>query len=314
MGPWVYGRLSGRRRALPVERMLLGRHEMTFDFGQARLDTRRAEDRSLLGWVLNQLVYWQVASARGARRLERAPDIGAGRFLAERASRDLAGVESLLDALRIVGRAPSRAHPLVRRLAERGAEDLPPHAVFAGLAVGEGSLLMFLYALADLVDQRRIRGHLEAAAERAAEAVDYGERRVMDLVAARPRVGLRLAGDAFAHLYELRLLGRLVAVGHGHPILAFGPAFADRVAGSGEKRLVRLGLLPARFEGYGSVTRAAVVGGHLAGVALGGIARLPRKLLPFAGRSRRLTDVYLDDPLVRRYRLTVVSGAGSEAA
>ena len=67
--------------------MLLTREEMTFDFGGARFDPQA--DRTVLGWLLNQFLYGEVAANQIGEWLYEAPDLESARFLARQAVEEL---------------------------------------------------------------------------------------------------------------------------------------------------------------------------------------------------------------------------------
>ena len=65
--------------------MLLTRDEMTFPFGEAKLDPQR--DRDLLEWMFNQFLYGEITGIQVGHWLYDAPDFEAAKFLARQSLR-----------------------------------------------------------------------------------------------------------------------------------------------------------------------------------------------------------------------------------
>src|SRR5262245_22306115 len=120
---------------------------MSFDFGGARLDPLR--DRAVLGWLMNQFLYGEVAANQIGEWLFEAPDLNAARFLARQAVEELQHVDSFLRIMTLLGVQPAPAHPLVRFLVTgmKGAS-WPEHVALV-MAAGEGLVLTALYGIID---------------------------------------------------------------------------------------------------------------------------------------------------------------------
>ena len=123
---------------------------MSFDFGGARLDP--VADRAVLGWLLNQFLYGEVAANQIGEWLFEAPDLEAARFLARQAVEELQHVDSFLRIMALVDVSPSAAHRVVRFLVTGMKAGSWSEHVALIMAAGEGMVLMALYALIDTLD------------------------------------------------------------------------------------------------------------------------------------------------------------------
>src|SRR5213075_3021145 len=74
--------------------MLLTREEMTFDFGDAKLEPVR--DRELLEWMFNQFLYGEVTGIQVGHWLYEAPDMEAAKFLARQSLEEMQHVDNFL--------------------------------------------------------------------------------------------------------------------------------------------------------------------------------------------------------------------------
>src|SRR5881398_971244 len=155
--------------------MLLTREEMTFDFGGAKLEPGR--DRDLLEWMFNQFLYGEVTGIQCGHWLYDAPDLEAARFFARQAVEEFQHVDNFLRILDLLGEPPASAHRLVRFLSTGMMPGSFEEHVCLEMALGEGFVLMALYAVIDTIDHAGIREILERAVRQEERHVDFGERR-----------------------------------------------------------------------------------------------------------------------------------------
>ena len=139
--------------------MLLSRQEMTFDFGTARLSAER--DRALLGWIVNQFLYGEVTGIQCGHWLYEAPDLDAARFFSRQAVEEFQHVDNFLRILDLLGEAPAPPHRIVRFLSTGMMPASFEEHVCLEMALGEGFVLMALYAVIDTIDHPGIREILE---------------------------------------------------------------------------------------------------------------------------------------------------------
>src|SRR5437899_2072564 len=217
--------------------MLLSRDEMTFDFGGARLDPAR--DRALLGWVMSQFLYGEVTGIQCGHWLYEAPDLDAARFFARQAVEEFQHVDNFLRILEMLGERPARAHPLVRFLTSGMMPASFEEHVCLEMAMGEGFVLMALYAVIDTLDHPEIREILVRAVRQEERHVEFGERRTAQALREKPGLRRRLLGLSVVSSWAVRRLGRFMQsrLPRDHPVLRQLPAFVDFTVDCGELRL-----------------------------------------------------------------------------
>jgi len=278
--------------------MLLTREEMTFAFGEVRLDAVR--DRELLVWIFNQFLYGEVTGIQVGHWLYRSPTLDAANFLARQAVEELGHVDRFREILAILGGTPERPHPAVRFLSTGMMGDDWAEHVCLEMALGEGYVLNVLYALIDTLDHEEIRSILRRATRQEEGHVAFGEAETQRAIDKNPRIHGRLLGLAMWSLTAIEVLARAVErrADEHHLVLEQLPAFLRHVRGTAELRLDRLGLLQHPISEMGFLTRS----GKMGAAALGHLAR---RLWP--GRRPRLTKTYLKDSRLRSrgHELTV---------
>ena len=243
--------------------MLLTREEMTFDFGGARFDPEA--DRAVLGWLLNQFLYGEVAANQIGEWLYEAPDLESARFLARQAVEELQHVDSFIRIMTLLHTQPGPAHPIVRFLVTGLKATSWPEHVALIMAAGEGM-------------------------------------RVAD---GRPGIRRRLLGLSIASLWAVRRLGASMErrfATSGSAVMRQLPGFARAVAATHELRLRRMGLLDRPLVEVPVWRQIVLVIEAHVGKLLGRAGRLLAAPLRALGvlRRRRLTDVYLADPALLR--------------
>jgi hypothetical protein len=272
--------------------MLLSREEMTFDWGGARLSPGR--DRALLGWVMNQFLYGEVTGIQCGHWLYDAPDLDAARFFARQAVEEFQHVDNFLRILDLLGEKPAPPHRLVRFLSTGMMPATFEEHVCLEMAMGEGFVLMALYAVIDTIDHGGIRDILTRAVRQEERHVDFGERRTAAAIRDKPALRRRLLGLSLVSTWAVRRLGRFLErkLPVDHPVLHRLPEFLDFAVDCGELRLRRMGIVDEPVQNLSLATKtAAVVGAWAASVA-----SLPLRLLP----RKRLTETYLRDPAISR--------------
>ncbi len=271
--------------------MLLTREEMTFDFHGARLLPDR--DRKLLAWVTNQFLYGEVTGIQCGHWLYDAPDLSAARFFSRQAVEEFQHVDNFLRILDLLGEEPAPAHRLVRFLSTGMMPSGFEEHVCLEMALGEGFVLMALYAVIDTISHDEIRSILLRAVKQEERHVEFGEERTLRVVRDRPALRRRLLGLSLVSMWAVR---RLVAFMRSrlpaHEVLSQLPAFLEFSLSCAEKRLLRMGVLTRPLAELGIVDRGLAVA-EAYGTSL---ATAPLRLLP----KKRLTDTYLRDPAIMR--------------
>jgi bacterioferritin (cytochrome b1) len=270
--------------------MLLSREEMTFDFRGARLDP--ASDRKVLAWMMNQFLYGEVTGIQCGHWLYDAPDLEAARFFSRQAVEEFQHVDNFLRILELLGEQPAPAHGMVRFLSSGMMPATFEEHVCLEMALGEGFVLMALYAIIDTLEHEEIRAILQRAVKQEERHVDFGERRTMAALRGRPALRRRLLGLSLVSTWAVRRLGAFMRsrLPADHPVLSLLPQFLDFTVACAEKRLLHMGVLTTPFANLGALEKAAAVA-EAYGTSL---LSTPLRLLP----RKRLTDTYLRDPAV----------------
>jgi hypothetical protein len=283
--------------------MLLTRAEMTFDFGGARFDPEA--DRAVLGWLLNQFLYGEVAANQIGEWLFEAPDLASARFLARQAVEELQHVDNFIRIMGLLGTEPAPAHPLIRFLVTGLKATSWPEHVALIMAAGEGMVLSIFYALIDTLDHPAAVEILRRATRQEEGHVEFGERQTMRVVEGKPHLRRRLLGFNILSLWSVQRLGASMQRTFGDgpsAVMRQLPGFARAVASSHELRLRRMGLLDRPLAEVPTWRQLLLVAEAHAGKVLGRVLALLVSPLRALGllRRRRLTDVYLGDPDLRR--------------
>jgi len=271
--------------------MLLSRQEMTFDFGGARLSA--AHDRALLGWIVNQFLYGEVTGIQCGHWLYEAPDLDAARFFSRQAVEEFQHVDNFLRILDLLGESPAPPHRIVRFLSTGMMPASFEEHVCLEMALGEGFVLMALYAVIDTIDHPGIREILERAVRQEERHVDFGERRTREAIARNPRLRRPLLGLSLVSTWAVRRLSRFMRkrLPAGHPVLQQLPAFVEFAVERSELRLLRMGVAKVPPSQMPFARKGAAVA-----LAYGrSLATAPLRLLP----RKRLTETYLRDPSLR---------------
>src|SRR6266550_891898 len=164
--------------------MLLTREEMTFPFGDAKLEPDR--DRDVLEWMFNQFLYGEITGIQCGHWLYDAPDLEAARFFSRQAVEEFQHVDNFVRILELLGEEPAPAHRMVRFLSTGMMPSSFAEHVCLEMALGEGFVLMALYAVIDILDHDEIREILSRAVRQEERHVDFGERRTAAAIRGRP--------------------------------------------------------------------------------------------------------------------------------
>jgi hypothetical protein len=288
--------------------MLLSREEMAFDFGGAKLDPMHdPRDREAIVWAVQQFLYGEITGIQIGHWLFNAPDLEAARFLSRQAVEEFQHVGNFLRILEILGARPGQASWPVRFLATTlMGGDFAEHVAME-MALGEGLVLQSFYAMIDTVDEPEIVAILRRAVKQEERHVEFGEQRTMRVIQGKPWLKRRLLGLALVTLWgvsrlEAVMKSRLPAE---HPALRQLPGLVRHSVRVAEIRLTRIGLCDRPLSSIPTWRKVLYVVEAYAGKLAGGLVGLVLAvvLLPLraAGffRPKRLTDTYLDDPLVR---------------
>jgi Fe2+ transport system protein FeoA len=161
------------------------------------------------------------------------------------------------------------------------------------MALGEGFVLMALYAIVDTIDHPEIRSILQRAVKQEERHVEFGEERTVQAIRARPALRRRLLGLSLVSMWAVRRLGAFMQKRLPvQPVLSQLPAFLDFTAERAEQRLLRMGVLGRPLREMGALEKSLAVA-EAYGASL---LRLPLRLVP----RKRLTETYLEDPAVLR--------------
>ncbi len=273
--------------------MLLSREELEFDFGGARFDVGKAEDRRFLGWVFNQFLYGEVTGIQCGHWLYRAPHLNAAAFLARQAAEELSHVKRILRILSLLGESPAPAHRAIRFLSTGMMGGSWGEHVVLEMALGEGLVLGVFYVLAQTVGDPEIQRIIESAAVEEERHVEFGERESRQWLEAHPSSAALFLGLAIVQLWGLSALksyvGKRLRREHaGHPVLSRFEAYFEHQIRCFELRIERLGLSRRPLRELGMLRKLALV------------AAIPVRKLAHRLRFRTtlLTSTYLRDPSV----------------
>lgn len=291
--------------------MLLTREEMSFDFGDAKLDPVR--DKDMIEWIVNQFLYGEMTGIQVGHWLYAAPDVEAAKFLSRQAVEEMQHVDNFLRMLKMMDMEPKPAHPMVRFLSTGMMPDSWAEHVCIEMAAGEGFVLVAFYAVIDTLDHEPSVQILKRAVKQEERHVEFGEQQTMKAIEGRPGLRRRLLGLNMVSLWAVTRLARFMEkrLDQDHPLVKQVPAFLEHTTRCAELRLQRMGLLDRPLAELGRAKKLALMAEayayNLPSATLG-LLKLPLKLLAMPLRlvgvrkKPRLTEVYLSDPHVREFR------------
>jgi hypothetical protein len=285
--------------------MLVSREEMAFDFGGAKLDP--VKDKDLIVWSVQQFLYGEITGIQVGHWLYNAPDFESARFLARQAVEEFQHVGNFLRILEILKARPDKAAGSVRFLATGlMGSDWAEHVALE-MALGEGLVLQAFYAMIETVDQEEIVAILKRGVRQEERHVEFGERQTRRVIEGRPWLRRRLLGLALVSIWGV---GRLEAfmksrLPMDHPTLQKLPALVQHSVRIAELRLMRIGLIDRPLSSVSTLRKAGYVAEAYLGKLFGGLLSFLLGILlwPFRlvglFRPKRLTETYLDDPIIR---------------
>jgi len=285
------------RRYGILKPMLIPRGELAYDFGGAKFRPEVSADREFLGWVLRQFLYGEVTGIQCGHWLYQAPNLTAATFLAKQAGEELAHVRKILRMLTLLNVAPGPAHPAIKFLSTGMMGGSWGEHVTLEMALGEGLVLTAFYALQDTIDHPEIRKILDQAVTEEERHVEFGERETAAWCQAHPGDRRFLLGQALLQLTALRFLKRFVGKklaengGTTHSVLSQFDRYYDHVIWGFERRIDLLGLADRPVGAFSVGARAYILGSLPLRI-------VGRRLLGLLKRRVRLTDHYLQDPIV----------------
>jgi hypothetical protein len=272
--------------------VLLTREEQTFDFGGARFDLDR--DRDVLAWIFSQFLFGEVTGVQVGEWLAHAPDFDAARFLARQANEEMAHVQLFLRVLRSLEAEPQPPHPALKFLATDFAGGTFVEHTCLEMALGEGFVLMAIYALIDTLPESEVRNLLVGLSRQEEGHVSFGEDQTVGALRRDPSTARHLLGLSLVSLAVVRRLAGWTRRRYpGHPVLSQMPGFLEATAGAAELRLRRMGILRRPLASIPAGDRAAMMATAVA-------RRYGRALNPVRRKPDPLTETYLRDPTVRR--------------
>jgi hypothetical protein len=272
--------------------VLLTREEQSFNFGRARFDLDR--DRDVLAWIFSQFLFGEVTGVQVGDWLAKAPDFDAARFLARQANEEMAHVQLFLRVLRSMGAEPQPPHPALKFLATDFAGGTFVEHCCLEMAMGEGFVLMAIYALIDTLPESEVRNLLVGLCRQEESHVSFGEEQTARGLRAEPGQARHLLGLSMVSMAAIRRLAGWTRRRYGaHPVLSQMPGFLAATASAAELRLRRMGVLRRPLASIPAGERAQLMAAAVA-------RRYGRALNPFRRRPEPLTETYLRDPTVRR--------------
>ncbi len=273
--------------------MLLTRAEMTYDFKGARLDP--VADKKFLGWAFNQCLYGEVTGIQVGHWLYDAPDLSAARFFARQAVEEMQHVDNFLAILRMLDEPAKKPHAALRFLATGMMGQSFEEHVMIEMAMGEGQVLMALYAIIDLLDHDDAVAILKRAVKQEERHVEFGEQRTIDAVAKNPALKTRLVGLALVSMFAVEQLANAMSrfLPSDHAVLTQLPGFLKTTLSANDLRMQRLGLISRPLDQLSFAYKAYAVASAYGWKAA-------KAILPTRGVVR-VTDSYLDDPVVQAF-------------
>jgi hypothetical protein len=285
--------------------VLLTREEMAFDFGGAKLDP--VKDKALIVWSVQQFLYGEVTGIQIGHWLYNAPDLEAARFLARQAVEEFQHVGNFLRILELLKARPEPAAGVVRFLATGlMGSDWAEHVALE-MALGEGLVLQAFYAMIEIVDEPEVTAILKRGVKQEERHVEFGEQQTMKAIQGKSWLKRRLLGLALVSLWGVSRLESVMKsrLDMNHDAVKKLPELVKFTVRCAETRLMRIGLTDRPLSEMSAAAKLALVLEAYAGKAIGGLVGLVLGIVLFPlrifgiGRPKRLTDTYLDDPLVR---------------
>ncbi len=238
-----------------------------YDFGNARFDLSKDEDREILRFILSQALYGEATGVYCGKSLYAAQSLEAARFYVRQAKQELAHLELFAEIFRILEMEPAPAHWAIRLLSAHN--NYYPLKVLMEHALGEGMVLdifkdLLIQTLPD-EDPRvpPIKKKLRVVCKEEEEHVAWGERETVRLLAEQPWLKTPFYGLLELQLGVLPSVARAFEKQVGsHAVLSHLPGFLAFVRERVWKQGQRLGFVPQKRPG--PLARAAAMSAGLA--------------------------------------------------
>jgi bacterioferritin (cytochrome b1) len=289
--------------------MLLTREEISFDFEGVKLDP--VADKDAVEWIIAQFLYGEMTGIQCGHWLYQAPDLNAARFLAKQSLEEMQHVDNFLRMLSMMDMEPKPAHAMVRFLSSGMIGGSWVEHCCIEMASGEGFVLVAFYAFIDILDHTPSVDILKKAVVQEERHVEFGEQETMKAIAAKPGLKRQLLGVNLVSLWAVSRLAKFMKkrLPQDHPVFSRLPEFLAHTNHAAEIRLQRMGVIDKPLAEISFLKKAACIteayGRKIPGALVGLVTwpfRLVGRLLPGMGKTRRLTDFYLQDPRVVDYR------------
>lgn len=259
-----------------------------YDFGDARFDLEREEDRAILRFILSQALYGEATGVYCGKSLYAATSLEAARFYVRQARQELNHLELFAEIFRTLDLQPSPPHWALRLLAAHN--NYYPLKVLLEHALGEGMVLdvfrdVLLATLPDS-DPRvpEIKKRLQVVCKEEIEHVAWGEKETRRLLAASPWLRWPYYGLLEIQLGVVPWIVRAFqSRAANHPVLAHLGGFVEHVRARVWRQGQDLGFVPARRPG--PLVRA--------GAMIWGVLLFLRS--QFARSRSRLDHTYLEE-------------------
>jgi hypothetical protein len=225
-----------------------------YDFGDARFDLARAEDREILRFILSQALYGEATGVYCGKSLFAAGSLEAARFYVRQAKQELAHLALFADIFRALDMKPLEAHWVVRLLSAHN--NYYPLKVLMEHAIGEGMVLdifkdILLQTLPD-EDPRvpLIKKKLRVVCKEEEEHVAWGEKETKRLLAEKPWLATPYYGLLELQMSVLPMLvGAFEKRAGKHPVLAHLRPFLEYVRARVWNQGQALGFVPTKRPG-----------------------------------------------------------------
>lgn len=292
--------------------MIFTREQLKFDFGSARFNVGRPEERVFLAWVFNQFLYGEVTGIQCGHWLYQSPSLNAAQFIAKQATEELAHVRKILRILTLLNEKPAAPHWAVRFLATGAMGQTWGEHVTLEMALGEGLVLQAFYAMAETIDHPEIQKILEQAVADEERHVAFGERECQLWLEKNPRDRTYLLAQAYLQQAALRAFRRSLMKrlqrepwARDHAVLNQFDAFYSKTVKMMDARVVAIGLSPRPIEEFTTAQWVLLLARFFARKGFAWVSRPLKKIaskltLGLFFKQRLLTDTYLGDPMVQR--------------
>ena len=287
-------------------KLLVSREEMHFDFHGAKLDP--VKDKDVIVWAVQQFLYGEMTGIQIGHWLYGAPDLDAARFLSRQAVEEFQHVGNFLRILEILKAKPDKAAGVVRFLSTGLMGGAWAEHVAMEMALGEGLVLQAFYAMIETVDEPEIVAILKRGVKQEERHVEFGEQRTMGVIKGKPWLRRRLLGLSLVTLWGVSRLESVMKsrMPPNHHALEQLPGLVRHAVKMAELRLMRIGLTDQPVSEMSSLRKLGYVLEAYLGKLIGGlfgfifgIILFPLRMVGLF-REKRLTDTYLDDPVIRR--------------